>query len=277
MKSTLFCSASGAIWSATPEEALPGEDLVPLADQVATGCDGLGRIGAVVDDRQLDRTPVHSHRALGRVGEPVAGPGCTRRRRLRAAPCASRRSRPCTQPRRRPACPCVASPRWRSREECRERRECRDATPVPCLRNPDLRENREGLKPETRFRCKLGTARRIVAEISYPAVRLAARAAAAPCRAARSRAGPRSPRSSAASPPARAPQPLAGLGATPPVLADLADQMLPELRRADPGAKVVGRVEAGVHVGEVVLGRIADPGRLGQQLRVAAGRAAVLA
>ena len=49
-----------------------GEDLVALADQVLAGGDGLRRIGAVVDDRQLDRAAVDLHRALGRVREPVA-------------------------------------------------------------------------------------------------------------------------------------------------------------------------------------------------------------
>ena len=46
-------------------------------------------------------------------------------------------------------------------------------------------------------------------------------------------------------------QELAGRRVAPPVLADRLDQVAAELGRADPGAEVVGRVEAGVHVGEV--------------------------
>ena len=53
-------------------------------------------------------------------------------------------------------------------------------------------------------------------------------------------------------------------------------QVLAQLRRADPGAQVVGRVEARVHVREVVVARVADAGRLADLLRVAVGRAAVL-
>ena len=44
---------------------------------------------------------------------------------------------------------------------------------------------------------------------------------------------------------------------------------------ADPGPQVVGGVEAGVHVGEVVRGRVPDAGRGGQPLLVALRRAAV--
>ena len=117
--------------------------------------------------------------------------------------------------------------------------------------------------------------------VSRPACvsfRRRARAAAGRCRTARSRSAPRSPRSSDASPRGRASRsrsPVSGRRhqSSP----DLADEVLPQLRRADPGAQVVGRVEARVHVGEVVLGRVADAGRLGQPLGVAAGRAAVLA
>ena len=69
---------------------------------------------------------------------------------------------------------------------------------------------------------------------------------------------------------------VAGLAAAPPVLADLGDEVRAQLGRADPGAQVVGRVEAGVHVREVRVRAVADAGRLGQRLLVAVGRAAVL-
>ena len=49
-------------------------------------------------------------------------------------------------------------------------------------------------------------------------------------------------------------------------------EVLAQLRRADPGAEVVGGVEPGVHVGEVVLRRVAKARGRGQQLRVAARR-----
>src|SRR5215469_7139296 len=52
-------------------------------------------------------------------------------------------------------------------------------------------------------------------------------------------------------------QDLAGLGAPPPVLADLAAKVHLELRRADPGARVVGGIEACVHVGQVAAGVVA--------------------
>ena len=51
--------------------------------------------------------------------------------------------------------------------------------------------------------------------------------------------------------------------------------MRAQLRGADPRAQVVGRVEARIHVGEVRVGAIPDTGRLGQQLFVDAGIAAV--
>src|SRR6185436_9598347 len=41
---------------------------------------------------------------------------------------------------------------------------------------------------------------------------------------------------------------LAGLRAAPPVRSDLLHEMRAKLRVADPGAQVVGRVEAGIHV-----------------------------
>src|SRR3954447_4989377 len=69
---------------------------------------------------------------------------------------------------------------------------------------------------------------------------------------------------------------LAGRRAAPPVLADRLDQVAPELGRTDPGAEVVGRVEARVHVGEVGVAAVADAGRGGEELLVALGRAAVL-
>src|SRR5919204_5044343 len=71
-------------------------------------------------------------------------------------------------------------------------------------------------------------------------------------------------------------QELAGLGAPPPVLADLAHEVRAELRRADPGAQVVGRVEARVHVREEPVRAVAHPGRGAQELRIAVRRPAVL-
>src|ERR687888_1703154 len=71
-------------------------------------------------------------------------------------------------------------------------------------------------------------------------------------------------------------QELAGLGAPPPVLPDLAHEVRAELRRADPGAQVVGGVEARVHVGEEAVRAVAHPGRGAEQLRVAVGSPAVL-
>ena len=71
-------------------------------------------------------------------------------------------------------------------------------------------------------------------------------------------------------------QQLAGLGPPPPVLADRLDQMPAELRGADPCAQIVGRVEAGVHVGEVAVAAVADPGRGGEELLVAPRRPAVV-
>src|SRR6478672_13077095 len=70
-------------------------------------------------------------------------------------------------------------------------------------------------------------------------------------------------------------QQLAGLRVAPPVLADLADQVRAQLRRPDPGAEVVRRVETGVHVGEVVVTPVADPRRFGQIALVEVGVAAV--
>ena len=97
------------------------------------------------------------------------------------------------------------------------------------------------------------------------------------CPAARSRSGRDLLARRASALAEQLPQPLARLRAAPPVLAHLADEMLPQLRGADPGAEVVGRVEAGVHVGEVVLRRIADARGAGEPLGVAAGRPAVVA
>src|SRR5579862_4268083 len=72
-------------------------------------------------------------------------------------------------------------------------------------------------------------------------------------------------------------QELARSGSVPPVVTDSLDQVAPELRRADPRAKVVGRVEPGVHVAQVGVAPVADAGRLRQVLLVAVRRPAVLA
>src|SRR5205085_4978636 len=48
------------------------------------------------------------------------------------------------------------------------------------------------------------------------------------------------------------------------------------LSGADPCTQVVRRVEAGVHVGEVAVAAVADAGRLGKELLVAGGGAAVV-
>src|SRR5690348_5073089 len=56
-------------------------------------------------------------------------------------------------------------------------------------------------------------------------------------------------------------QHLAGLRTAPPVLADLVDQVRAQLRVANPRTQVVRRVEAGVHVCEVAVTRIADARR----------------
>src|SRR4029450_6653792 len=47
---------------------------------------------------------------------------------------------------------------------------------------------------------------------------------------------------------------LGGLRAWPPLVADALPHVRAQLGRADPGAKVVGRVEAGVHVGDEPVG-----------------------
>src|SRR5262245_35902844 len=52
---------------------------------------------------------------------------------------------------------------------------------------------------------------------------------------------------------------LAGLRVAPPVLVDGVDQVPTQLRRANPRAQVIGRVEARVHVGEVAVAAVADP------------------
>src|SRR2546430_13746871 len=59
------------------------------------------------------------------------------------------------------------------------------------------------------------------------------------------------------------------------VLAELPQQIRPELRRANPRAQVVRGVEARVHVRKVRVGPVGDAGRAGQLLRVAVRRAAV--
>src|SRR5688500_7045258 len=64
-------------------------------------------------------------------------------------------------------------------------------------------------------------------------------------------------------------QALSCLGPAPPVLPRVADQELAQLCRADPGTEIVRRVETRVHVREVVLARVTDPGRIGQALGVA--------
>src|SRR5207248_4462265 len=71
-------------------------------------------------------------------------------------------------------------------------------------------------------------------------------------------------------------QAVAGLRVSPPVLADLTDEVIAQLRRADPRPQIVGRVEAPVHVGEVGVGAIANARCLGETLFVAVRRAAVL-
>ena len=71
-------------------------------------------------------------------------------------------------------------------------------------------------------------------------------------------------------------QELAGCRVVPPVRADRVDQVAAELGRPDPGAKVVGRVEAGVHVGEVGVRAVADAGRGGEPLLVTLGASAGL-
>src|SRR4029078_9693341 len=43
---------------------------------------------------------------------------------------------------------------------------------------------------------------------------------------------------------------VTGGGVAPPVFADLADEVVAELRGADPRPQVIGRVEAAVHVGK---------------------------
>src|SRR4051794_16006607 len=56
-------------------------------------------------------------------------------------------------------------------------------------------------------------------------------------------------------------QAVAGLSVAPPVLADLAPQVLAELRRADPRAQVVGGVEARIHIDDEVVFAVAQAGR----------------
>ena len=73
---------------------------------------------------------------------------------------------------------------------------------------------------------------------------------------------------------ARSSSPVFGLA--PPVLADLVDQVRAKLRVPDPGAEIVGRVEAGIHVGEVAVGRVANARRGGQPLGVVVARQAGL-
>src|SRR4051812_32747720 len=69
---------------------------------------------------------------------------------------------------------------------------------------------------------------------------------------------------------------LAGSWAAPPLLADRCDQVAPQLGRADPGAEVVGRVEARIHVGDVGVAAVPDARRLGEELLVPLGGAAVV-
>src|SRR5262249_51393237 len=72
------------------------------------------------------------------------------------------------------------------------------------------------------------------------------------------------------------PQALAGLRAAPPVRADLLDEPGAQLRGPNPGAEVVGRVEAGVHVGDESVRAVTDAGGVRELLRVTVRRAAVL-
>src|SRR5439155_24911327 len=71
-------------------------------------------------------------------------------------------------------------------------------------------------------------------------------------------------------------QDLARPGVPPPVPAHLATEVRLELRRADPGSQVVGRVKAGVHVRQVSALVVAETGWLGEQRRVVAGRLSTL-
>ena len=68
---------------------------------------------------------------------------------------------------------------------------------------------------------------------------------------------------------------LAVAATPPPVGTDLPNEVVAELRRADPRPQVVGRVEAGVHVREVVVALVTDARRLGQQPLVDVAVAAV--
>src|SRR5205807_10108025 len=64
--------------------------------------------------------------------------------------------------------------------------------------------------------------------------------------------------------------------ALPPVLADLTREPRAQLRRPDPRAEIVGRVEPRVHVRQVAALVVAHSGRRRQLLGVAAESAAVL-
>ena len=133
-----------------PRRRRAGDDLVPLADQVLRARDGLDRVGAVVDERQLDLAAVDRVRALRRIGDAVPQPlDELRAVRGRGAPCASRRRRPGSAPgrsvprRRRVR---TRRPRPGSRSLQRALRVCATAS---CA----LRWTCFGPEPETRFRC----------------------------------------------------------------------------------------------------------------------------
>src|SRR5205814_1033265 len=71
-------------------------------------------------------------------------------------------------------------------------------------------------------------------------------------------------------------KPLAGFLALPPVRADLLLEVGAKLGGANPGAKVVRRVEPRVHVGEVAVRAVAHARRIRQPLGVTGTRPTVL-
>ncbi len=70
-------------------------------------------------------------------------------------------------------------------------------------------------------------------------------------------------------------QEVAGLRAAPPVGAHVLAQVRAKLGGPDGRPEVVGRIEVRVHVGEVPIGPVREPGRLGQSLRIARARSSV--
>src|SRR5205823_24834 len=67
-------------------------------------------------------------------------------------------------------------------------------------------------------------------------------------------------------------QDVAGLRTAPPILADLRNKVRPQLRVTDPRPEVVGRVETGIHVGEMTVGVVTHAGRLGKEACIALAR-----